>query len=332
MSPRVPISTRPRILPTVAVLAAFVATSAVAGSPPAPGGELFSRPFMVRHRIVQTNATSGAETATDPVTDYYGGSWIVSVHADGSRVILDFARREVSDIEPARGTYSVLSFDRLSELRRTIAAHRQAARTVHSSATESLARPTAPEDSAVSLRIEGLPAVADSATRTKAGIKASVAAVDHPGVQRLRVSWRRESGAGEQRPTPGPAPSLEVWLDPAVKLEPAAIAALERFGSRVIGGGSVDKCLPAAAVAAAERHTGGAFPVRTIRSSIDAGGLAPVSRQDLVERIEPLAVFPLDLLKVPEGYRRVPHPLEAVAAFLERETASAGPVATGETR
>jgi hypothetical protein len=56
----------------MATLAAGLATAQSA---------LFPTPFLVEHRVVQTDADGGT-FATPPVTDYYGGSWIVSVRPE----------------------------------------------------------------------------------------------------------------------------------------------------------------------------------------------------------------------------------------------------------
>ena len=47
-------------------------------------GPVFPQPFLVEHQVVQT-LPDGDLFATEPVTDYYGGSWIVSQRTDGSR-------------------------------------------------------------------------------------------------------------------------------------------------------------------------------------------------------------------------------------------------------
>ncbi len=69
-----------------------------------PGGSaLFARPFVVEHRIVQTDP-DGSVFETPPVTDTYGGSWIVSSRPDGSRVIVDFARREITTVDASKSS------------------------------------------------------------------------------------------------------------------------------------------------------------------------------------------------------------------------------------
>ena len=89
---------------------------AQSAAPSAGGAALFPAPFAVEHGVVQTDA-DGTRFASEPVTDYYGGSWIVSVRPDGSRLVVDLARRELTEIRPDRSTYSVLSFSRFAELK-----------------------------------------------------------------------------------------------------------------------------------------------------------------------------------------------------------------------
>ena len=81
----------------------------------AQAGSLFPQPFQVRHHLVQDDG-DGSRFASDTVTDTYGGSWIISERPDGSRLVVDLTRREVTGIQPDKGTYWTVSFDRLGEL------------------------------------------------------------------------------------------------------------------------------------------------------------------------------------------------------------------------
>ena len=38
------------------------------------------------------------------MTDYYGGTWIVSVRPDGSRLVIDLARRELTEVAQQEAT------------------------------------------------------------------------------------------------------------------------------------------------------------------------------------------------------------------------------------
>jgi len=74
-------------------------------------------------------------------------------------------------------------------------------------------------------------------------------------------------------------------------------------------------------LAAARAHAAGAFPVRTLRRTAVAE--TAVTIEDVATRLEPLASFPDELLRVPDGYRRVSHPLEVMVAYEEQEAALA---------
>ena len=108
----------PRTLRLLATSLAVAASWAVphADAQQAAGG-LFPRPFLVEHQVVVTEA-DGSSFTTDPVVDHYGGSMIVSLRTDGSRLIVDFARRELTEIRPETATYTVISFDRMAQLTR----------------------------------------------------------------------------------------------------------------------------------------------------------------------------------------------------------------------
>ena len=103
-------------------------------------------------------------------------------------------------------------------------------------------------------------------------------------------------------------PTLDAWLDPSVKISPAAREALARIEREALGAG------PAADLMAAVRdHADGALPLHTRRTA--GSGLV----EDEVLAVTRLEVFPAELVEVPEGLVRVPHPLEVQAAWLEQE-------------
>ena len=74
-------------------------------------------------------------------------------------------------------------------------------------------------------------------------------------------------------------------------------------------------------LAAARGYAEGAIPVRTIRKT--GAGESTRTIEDVTSRLERLERFPLDLVAVPDGYRRVPHPLEVMVAWGEEEAARA---------
>jgi hypothetical protein len=153
-------------------------------------------------------------------------------------------------------------------------------------------------------------------------------------VKRLRVVERDQAD--------DPGAGVEVWLDRTVQMRPAALDALAAFESQVLGGagraadaeagagaeGSAAGSARAAGnnvsrhLAAARRYAAGAVPVRTVRAleGRDAGAVRG-RLEDVATRLEALDDFPRDLLAIPEGLRRVPHPAEAVIDFLEGENA-----------
>ncbi len=272
----------------------LAAVITVLGLPAAGAQTLFPTPFVVEHHIVQTSP-DGDVHVTEPVTDYYDGSRIISVRPDGSRLVLDFARRELTEIRPDSGTWSVLSFDRLAELRgrlRYLEKMDFGPRSEKATALEADRR----EAEEPEFDFEEL------SGRTKA-------AGAEPGVRRLRVRQQSESGGHE-------GPAVEVWLDPKVRLGPAALAALERFEDEVLGSRETEEVAFSRYVSAARKHAGGAFPVRTVHPLPGEGAV-----EDRTLRLEGVAAVPQEILSVPESYRRVPHPLEHMVAYAEEEAA-----------
>src|SRR3954468_13001252 len=71
-------------------------------------GPLFPEPFRVEHHLVQDDG-DGSRFVGEPVTDTYGGSWIVSQRPDGSRLIVDLVRRELTEVRTAKGVYWTVS-------------------------------------------------------------------------------------------------------------------------------------------------------------------------------------------------------------------------------
>lgn len=256
----------------------------------------FPQPFLIEHAVTMVDADGGAFT-TEAVVDHYGGSWIVSVRPDGSRLIVDLARRELAEVRPEKGTWSVLGFDRMAELRRRLEeAEGGGAATATTAGTET----PAPRLAVRVLAEEG-------AIAAKAGGRT---------LRRLRVEEATEDGA------PSAERWVDVWVDPGLPLTPAALEGLEAFEAAVAGG-SAAKSTPAGAadyVATARRHDGGRMSVRTLRPA--RLGLAPEvggTIEDAALRVERLDAFPAELLEVPEGLERAPHPLELMVAWAEQE-------------
>jgi len=271
----------------------------------AAGQTLFPHPFVVEHQIVQTDPDGGF--VTDPVTDYYAGSRIISVRPDDSRLVIDFSQRQLTEIRPDLRSFAVLSFDRFAELQDRL-------RDLEQGGFEA---PREDEKIAAKAASDEEEPVFDFAELSAAGGPVKAAGADltrRPGVRRLRVALRQKSGA--------PGPAVEVWLDPAVPLAPAALDALERFENQVLGARDMEEVAFSRYIAAARKHAEGAFPIRTVRPLSAEGGVSEAGTvEDVALRLEPVATVPRELLTVPEDYRRVPHPLEQMVAFAEEEAA-----------
>ena len=274
-------------------LAAFGAFSLYAAAAAQPGsGPLFPEPFRVTHQLIQDDG-DGSRFVGEPVVDTYGGSWIVSERPDGSRLIVDLVHRELTEVRPEKGTYWTVSFDRFAELQKRL----QAAQVTR---TEKVAnKQVAPSTREAELVVTEVPVGASGLRQANA---ASVA--DRPGVRRLRVTAK---GAKDDA-------ALEVWVDPSVRLTPAALNAVGSFESILSEKSAAT--VPGRALAAARAHASGALPVRTVRAMTQEG-LGRV--EDAATQVERLERFPSELIEIPEGLKRVPHPLEAAVRFLEED-------------
>jgi hypothetical protein len=272
------------------LVAALLAASAprVGLAADAPGGVLFPAAFSVEHQLVQTDP-SGDVFRAQPVVDTYGGSTLVSVRPGGSRVIVDFGRRTVTDVSVEKSTYWTLSFSQMGELSRRLA-----------KADE---RPSAPS--------------AASPRAANAAVKQDVRVEDvtESGRERLAVGPASRAGVRHLRASVAGGPSADVWVDAAVRLSPAALDALEAFEKDALGAASASGVPPAQLVAAARRAADGAVPVRVKRPLAAAGGTA----EDVVTALTPLPAFPQKLLAIGDGFRRVASPLEEMVAFAEDE-------------
>jgi hypothetical protein len=279
----------------VAFLPGIVPHAAVAQTASEP---LFPVPFVVEHHVVQTDA-DGTASATEPVTDYYGGSWIVSVRPDGSRMVVDFTRREVTEIRPAASTYSTFGFERLAELNRRLRRTGDASKGEPDTVTTPQASPRTEATSVAAIQVQRVPDGGGGGFSVRAA-----GAADH-AVIRLRITADAAASA------------LDVWCDPRVKLSERACGAISELEGDVLSGGAGALVASSAMLSAARGYVHGAFPVRTIRHVGAASGGSTI--EDVATRLEPLERTRVDLLKVPDGYRRVPHPLEVMVAFVQEE-------------
>ena len=262
------------------LLASVLVGLALAVAAGAQIGPLFPEPFQVEHHLVQDDGDGNRFTG-EPVVDTYGGSWIVSQRPDGSRLIVDLDRREITEVRPADGTYSVVSFDRFAELQARLRA------------AQGLGTPEATEEP------------------KKATAAASVVVSEAQGEMRSAAGLSGKAGVRRLRVAKGGSTALEVWVDPSVSLTPAALAAMDALESAASGR---REDAPGRLVAAARSHAGGAIPVRTVRPLATVGQV-----EDVTTRLERLERFPNELVQIPEGLRRVPHPLEAAVRFLEED-------------
>jgi hypothetical protein len=288
---------RPLVFGAVSTLALSAAVAAQPGS-----GPLFPESFRVTHHLVQDDG-DGSLFVGEPVVDTYGGSWIVSERPDGSRLIVDLVRRELTEVRADKGTYWTVSFDRFAELQKRM-------QTAQVTRTPRKAADTPEKTAATSeseLVVTEVPAGETErglrqGNAANAGNTASVA--DKPGVRRLRVSLKGGSSDA----------AFEVWVDPSVRLAPAALNAIGGFEAALSDKSAA--MAPGRALAAARAYASGALPVRTVRA-MSAGGMGRV--EDAATKVERLERFPSELAEIPEGLTRVPHPLEAAVRFLEED-------------
>lgn len=255
--------------------------------------EPFPAPFAVEHHVLD-GSLGGAPVAGETVRDTYGGSFLVSERADGGRTIVDFARREVTEVKPKEGTYWSLSFGRFAALRRRLA---------EAEALEPASR--VGERAAV-----GRPAVRVEELRDGGAAARSALGSTALPAKRLRAST--EAG-----------PWLDVWVDAgAPRLTPEGVAALADFERSVLGAGD-GEVGPADLLEAVRRREGGTLAVRT-RRCVVREACSPEEGpflETVVTKAEPIASLPPALVTVPEGLKRVSSPLEVVVSWAEDEAA-----------
>lgn len=302
-----------------------VAAGCVASLCAAPGfgqeGGLFPQPFEVEHRLVQIDGDGRFEG--DPVKDTYVGSAIVSERPDGSRLVIDLERREMTEISPKDGTYWSIDFDRFADLRARLArlagpAERPAAVLVPKAGKS--ASPAAEAGPAFELVAEELGPGAGGL-----GLKSASSAGDpgtavwrSEGLQHFAVKARQAAGEGAATAAPGEA-VMEVWVDPQRRFSPAASAALARFEADAFAPGAASPAVPLEkALAAVRGASGNALAVRTVRP-LEVAGRAVGTLETEVLAVRETTDFDAAKLRVPEGLRRRPHPLEMALQELEQE-------------
>jgi hypothetical protein len=262
----------------------------------------------VEHQTVQSSA-AGVESVSDPVTDYYVGSAIVSVRADESRLIVDFSRREVTEIRSRAGTWSTISFGRMGELRRRLAEAEGAISSSGPSRGASAGQSASGDrNPAGSLVVEPMPEVD----------RARTSAVESPVLR--RGSIRALALFADEKEKRARRPALELWTDSEVRLGAEALAALADFEGGALGaiGATSRAPLLARLMAEGRSRSSGGFVVRSRRPV--GSGPAATWVEDLVTRLDSNGVsVPPGLLEVPEGFVRVPHPLEGMVGWAEEE-------------
>lgn len=259
-------------------------------------GTLFPKPFVIEHAVIQTDA-DGSVFETEPVTDTYVGSRIISQRSDGSRMIIDFARREITDIRTADGRYAVIGFERMADLLREL-------RVLEKGASPE-AEKFADVDGPPRFRV----VEADRATATKSSVTPGSPA-ERAGVRHLRVLYQKNEKGTE-------TPVLDVWFDPQLRVGTRGMNALEEFELEVLSAAAANAISPQA-LAAARREAAGAVPVLTVRS-LRPGTNISGTIEDVARRVEAVEAVPVELFTVPDGFERVPHPLELMVAHERRE-------------
>lgn len=278
-----------RPLPPLLVLLAAAVPAGAISQPGVP----FPAPFVVEQHAVDASL-GGTPVVGETVRSTYAGTFLVTERPDGGRTIVDFSRREMTEVRPKEGTYWTLSFSRFTELRRRLSEAEPDGR-------PKAARPDGGEER-LEIRVE---AVTDAGPR---GREASPA-TDGLSGRRLRASV-------------ADGPSLDAWVDPSLtRLTPGGMAALAAFEREVLGSPEAGAG-PADLLDAVRRHEGGALVVRTRRPVGRPGATAEDAYvETVVTKVTALPAMPPSLVAVPEGLKRVPSPLETVVAWAEDEAA-----------
>lgn len=259
---------------------AMVLSAPVAAQPAA-----FPQPFMVERQVRQTAPDGGDVFQTAPSKEYYFGNHLAILRSDGTKALVDFEKREYSEIDPKGGTYWTLSFSRLGELRERIRA---------AEGPETKPEKSATLASKPAVRIEALP------PGGKANLKAQ-------GTRRLRAS------------IDGSANWAEATYDDSIPFGEKAIAALESLESAFTGGTKGDPARTGELISALRAAGKGAFMVRFEKPLVVKDGLAAGKSEDVVLDWSRLEKAPVEYLRIPENLKRIPSPLETLAVFAEEE-------------
>lgn len=289
---------------------------AAAWCSPTGAEELFPEPFLVEHRLVQHEG--GESTALPPVVDRYGGSWVVSERADGSRVVIDLERRKLTEVRSEEGVFSTLEFDRLASLQRRIRVLlglERSSGAEESGAGDPVGRPRSGDPPGPARDVEDRLVVEEVSPGASA--RSGSTAVWATGVRKFEVRYEPAAedvapGRAGARSVLAPSPLLEAWASTEISLRPRALDALDGW-ERSLNGGR-----PADAVAVVRRAASGGILLRTRRPLPGAAERDAVVEDEAL-RVERLETFPLHLVEVPAGFRQVPHPLELAVAGLETE-------------
>jgi hypothetical protein len=262
---------------------------------------VFPRAFVVEHQRFETTS-DGSTFTTDPVTDYYGGSWLVSVRPNGNRVILDFARHEITEVDVAKGSYWTLTFRQMGDLRQRL--QRAEERPANEAAQQARSATAAAGKNEIQIR--EISEKGNTEGRNPLGSSSS----GGPGVRHLRVSSKGSA-------------DVDVWVDPSLPLGPAALTVLEAFENDALGATAHRESRTAGEMVAAARRAAQALPIRThsLSLSLEERSRGGSSYEDIALRAEPLPALPAKLLKIGDGFRRVSSPLEVMVAFAEEEAA-----------
>lgn len=271
------------------ILLTLLAFSANAVEVTAP---LFPSPFTVERQISERNPSGGVEHQTDPITEFYGESYLVAVRPGEDRTIIDFARREIIEVQISKGTYWVLSFSRMRELRERIGR-------ADGSLPREARKPQTGASVAARIRIESI------ADGSRAPLASGTMA------KHLRASAE------------GSAQVVDAWLDGSIRLTKAAQDAMRSFEDEALGELTAGDGPTLSMMMTALRTAGdGALPVKTSRVVTGRDGRATgFVVEDTALRVAPIPAFPKKLLVLPESLKRVSSPLEIMAAFEEDEAA-----------
>lgn len=283
--------------------AALFSAAGVLAQPSGNGpvaGELFPQALAVEHQLIEREL-DGTVFYGEPVRDTYGGSWIVSERPDGSRLVIDLVRREMTEIRPAEGIYWSIGFEAFANLRGKIVR-------LEGSEPERnpgvVARAAAPEPELELVELQG-------AVALRSGTPAA--------------SMEQEVRRFAVKPKGNEKFVAEVWVDPRFRFSEAAQVALESFERNALGNpGSGDPLEAGKLMASVRRQTSGALPVLTVlpvyrAARAEAPGEKVGEREDRVLKTARLEAFPAELVQVPEGLLRVSHPLESILVALEAQ-------------